>query len=88
MSLSLLSICVAGALTSAPMDPDSATSSSLRSCTQRWETQIVLAQQTPPRHEVIGTATAQQEPVPAAHTRKSPKRHGVSASGSTALPPD
>jgi hypothetical protein len=87
MSLSLLSICVAGALTSAPMDSDNAASSSLRSCTQRWETQIVLAQQTPPRHEVIGAATAPQEPAAPAHPHKSAKRHGVSASGS-ALPPD
>ncbi len=88
MSLSLLSICVAGALTAAPIDSDNAASASLRSCTQRWETQIVLAQQTPPRHEVIGAATASQEPAPPAHPRKSAKKHGVSASGSTALPPD
>jgi len=81
MSLSLLSICVTGVLAAAPLDSDSAASSSLRSCTQRWETQIVLAQQTPPRNEVIGAATTPQEPVPPAHPRKSAKKasHGASA---------
>ncbi len=80
MSLSLLSICITGALTAAPLDSDSSASASLRSCTQRWETQIVLAQQTPARHEVIGAATTSQEPVPAARPRKSAKKGSHDAS--------
>ncbi len=90
MSLSLLSICITGALAAAPLDTDSGASSSLRSCTPRWETQIVLSQRTPVRNEVIGAATTPQEPVPSARPRKSAKKgpHGVSVSGPATTPPE
>jgi hypothetical protein len=87
MSLTLLSICISGALNATPLEPIGSTSS-LRSCTQRWETQVVLAQHTSsPWNETPVAAADPREQTAPVRQRKNAKKATRGASGAVAMPP-